>query len=155
MSSSKAGSSRVAELVSSSDNTYETVLRVRHPSLDPAELTDTLRVEPEHCWKAGDPRVSQSGQPIGGQHRDSYWSAPLPVEHVAGAPLSREGALSQQLLSLTTHRDFFKRLQSDGAEVSLVVEIAPAAGLAITLTALSLRRAADLNIEIEFQVVGD
>jgi hypothetical protein len=154
MSSPKAGSSKVAEFTSS-ENTYEVMLRVRHPTLDPAELTETLRMEPEHCWKAGDPRVSQSGQPMGGQHRDSYWSAPLPVESVGGAPVSREVALSQQLLSLSRHRDFFKRLQGDGAELSLVVEIPSASGLAMTLNALALRRAADLNIEIEFQVVGD
>ena len=155
MSASKAGSSRMAELVGSGDDTYVVVLRVRHPTLDPAELTSTLRVEPEHCWKAGDPRVSQSGQPLGGQHRDSYWSAPLPVESVGGATLTREVALSQQLLSLTQHRDFFKRLQADGAELSLVVEIPPVEGPVMTLSAIALRRAADLNVEIEFQVVGD
>ena len=155
MSASKAGSSRIAELVGSGDDTYVVVLRVRHPTLDPAELTSTLRVEPEHCWKAGDPRVSQTGQPIGGQHRDSYWSAPLPVESVGGATLTREVALSQQLLSLTQHRDFLKRLQTDGAELSLVVEIPPVEGPVMTLSAIALRRAADLNVEIEFQVVGD
>jgi len=155
MSSSKAGSSKVMEAVASEDNAYEMVLRVRHPSLDPAVLTNTLRVQPEHCWKAGDPRVSQTGQPLGGQHRDSYWSAPLPVESVGGATLSREVVLSQQLLSLTRHRDFFKGLQADGAEISLVVEIPAVTGPAITLSAVCLRRAADLNIEIEFQVVGD
>ena len=155
MSASKAGSSKIAELVGSGDDTYVVVLRVRHPNLDPAELTKTLRVEPEHCWKAGDPRVSQTGQPIGGQHRDSYWSAPLPVESVGGATLTREVALSQQLLSLTQHRDFLKRLQTDGAELSLVVEIPPVEGPVMTLSAIALRRAADLNVEIEFQVVGD
>jgi hypothetical protein len=155
MTSSKAGTSKVAEMAAGADNTYEVVLRVRHPTLDPAELTGTLRIEPEHCWKAGDPRVSQSGQPLGGQHRDSYWSAPLPVESVGGAILSREAALNQQLLSLTRHRDYFKRLQGDGAELSLVVEIPAVSGPAITLNAVALRRAADLNIEIEFQVVGE
>jgi hypothetical protein len=152
MSASKAGSSKVAEAMTNGDQAYEIVLRARHPSLDPQVLTDTLRVHPEHCWKAGDPRTSQSGQPLGGQHRDSYWSASLPIESAAGAvPL--EAALSQQLLSLTRHRDFFKQLQTEGAQLSLVFEVQPTEGSTITLSAVSLRRLAELNLEVEFQIV--
>jgi len=138
-----------------SENTYEVFLRARHPSLDPAVITEALRIQPEHCWKAGDPRVSQSGQPLGGQHRDSYWSAALPMEGAAGAGLSRETALNQQLLALTRHREFFKSLQAEGAEVSLVIEIPPVAGSALTLSVIGLRRATELNVEIDIQVVGD
>jgi len=49
-------------------------LRVRHPTKDLGVLTDKLRLEPAFTWTAGEPRRSQSGSPLGGNHRDSYWS---------------------------------------------------------------------------------
>src|SRR5690242_6348573 len=70
-------SSNVGQLLPSSAFSYSMSVRVRHPTLDLNVLTDKLRLEPAHSWKAGDPRRSQSGAPLGGQHRDSYWSAPL------------------------------------------------------------------------------
>lgn len=154
MSSSKAGS-RAAELIQSHADTYAVALRVRHATLDPAVLTGTLHLEPAHSWKAGDPRVSQTGAPLGGQHRDSYWSAPLPVETTAGAIPPLEVGLSQQLLQLSRHRDFFKRLESEGAEMFLVLEVSPDAGSALTFGPVLVRRLADLNLAIELQFVED
>jgi Domain of unknown function (DUF4279) len=154
MSQSKAGS-KVAEMIQSGADTYAVALRVRHASLDPAVLTETLRLEPAHSWKAGDPRVSQTGAPLGGQHRDSYWSAPLPIETTAGAAPPLEVGLSQQLLQLSRHRDFFKRLEVEGAEMSLVLEVSPVAGSALTFSPVLVRRLAELNLEMELQFIGD
>jgi hypothetical protein len=62
---------------------------------------------------------------------------------------------SQQLLQLSRHRDFLNKLQSDGGEVSLLVELAPTANASLTFSSASARKLADLNIEVEFQFVGD
>ena len=143
------------KFVSGSAYTYAVSLRVRHPELDPAILTDTLKLAPAHSWKAGAPRQSQSGTAAGGQYRDSYWSAPLPGQMVGGASLALEIFMAQQLLHLGRHRDFFGELQAQGGEVSLLVEIGPIANTVLTLSSTVARRLADLNIEVEFQFPGD
>jgi hypothetical protein len=62
---------------------------------------------------------------------------------------------SQQLVQLGRHRDFLSQLQSDGGEVSLLVELAPTANASLTFSSASARKLAELNIEVEFQFVGD
>jgi len=144
-----------SKFVAGSAYTYAVSLRVRHPTLDPAILTETLKLDPVHSWKAGDPRRSQTGAAIAGQYRDSYWSAPLPGQMVGAATLPLETFIAQQLLQLGRHRDFFSGLQAEGGEISLLVEVAPIANVVLTLSSTVSRRLADLNIEIEFQFPGD
>jgi hypothetical protein len=54
-------SSRVSQVVPGSTLAYAMTLRVRHPTLDPAQLTETLHLEPRHSWRAGEPRRSATG----------------------------------------------------------------------------------------------
>jgi hypothetical protein len=147
--------SRDPKIVPSTDSTYAVTLRLRHPAIDPALLTKTLKLDPVHTWKAGDPRLSQTGAPLGGQHRDSYWAARLPTQIVGTAVLSLETFLSAQLVQLARHRDFLSDFQAHGGEIALVVEVSPLAGTVLTLTNSMSRRLADLNIEVEFQFLGD
>ncbi len=149
-------SSRVSQLVSASAFTYEVSLRVRHPNLDPAVLTETLHLAPLHSWKAGDPRRSATGAVLGGEHRDSYWSAPLPGDAagaIAGFPL--ELFMTQQLLQLSRQREFLSRIQAESGQVSLLIEISRVENAVLTLGTGISRKLADLNIEVEFQFVSE
>jgi hypothetical protein len=148
-------SSHVGQVLPASAFSYAVSLRVRHPTKDLDVLTDKLRLEPAHSWKAGDPRRSQSGSPLGGSHRDSYWSAPLPAQLMGPSSMPLELFFSQQLVQLSRHREFFNSLQSDGGEVSLLVELVPTASASLTFSSASARKLAELNIEVEFQFVGD
>jgi len=107
-------SSNVGQVLPASAFSYAVSLRVRHPTLDLSVLADKLRLEPAHCWAAGEPRRSQTGSPLGGNHRDSYWSAPLPAQMTGPSSMPLELFFSQQLLQLSRHRDFLNKLQSDG-----------------------------------------
>ena len=148
-------SSNVGQVLPASAFSYSVSLRVRHPTLDLSVLTDKLRLEPAHSWTAGEPRRSQAGAPLGGNHRDSYWSAPLPAQMDGHNSMPLELFFSQQVLQLGRHRDFLSKLQSGGGEVSLLVEIAPVANASLTFSSATARKLADLNIEVEFQFVGD
>jgi hypothetical protein len=55
-------------------------LRIRHPAMDPNEMSSAIGVEPEHCFKAGDARTSSSQGRRGGLHSQSYWLAPITAE---------------------------------------------------------------------------
>ena len=147
--------STVSSVVARSTFGYSVSLRVRHPSLDPAELTRALRLEPLHCWRAGEPRRSDTGAALGGEHHDSYWAAPLPGEAVGAAAFPLELFLGRQLLQLGRHRELLDRLRAEGGQVSLLVEISPDESAVLTLGTAVSRQLADLNIELEFQFVSE
>jgi len=146
-------SGHVGQVVAGSAFTYTVSLRVRHPRTDLAILTETLRLDPDHSWTAGDPRRSQSGEALGGQHRDSYWSCTLPAGTLGAGLVPLEGFLHQTIAQLGRHRELLERLQADGGEVSLLVELS--AGSHMTLSSALARRLADLNLQVEFQFAAD
>lgn len=148
-------SSHVGQVLPASAFTYAVSLRARHPKANLGVLTETLRLEPVHSWTAGEPRRSQSGAPLGGKHRDSYWSALLPAQMLDASSMPLEVFLSQQLVQLGRHRDCFARLQSDGGELSLLIEVSPVANAALTLSAAISRKLAELNMDVEFQFGAD
>jgi Domain of unknown function (DUF4279) len=148
-------SRRVSQVVPGSTLTYAMSLRVRHPTLDPALLTETLHLEPLHTWRAGEPRRSVTGTALGGEHRDSYWSAPLPGQGVGAAAFPLEMFLGQQLVQLGRHREFLARLQNESAQISLLIEVSPVENGVLTLSTGTSRKLADLNIEVEFQFVSE
>ena len=134
---------------------YSISLRARHPKSNLDVLTETLRLDPAHTWTAGEPRRSQSGAAAGGQHRDSYWSAPLPGQMLGENSIPLEAFLSQQLVQLGRHRQLFARLQADGGEISLLVELSPTAHASLTFTSAVVRKLADLDFQVEFQFLGE
>ena len=78
---------------------YTVFLRIRHPSIDPDELTRVLGLEPAHAWAAGSPRPSSDASAVRGIHRQSYWVAPLaPAEWAVGfQTLEADGPLATRL----------------------------------------------------------
>lgn len=55
-------------------------LRIRHPAIDPQEISDALELEPEHCFRAGDPRTATTEPGRVGQHAQTYWLASVTTE---------------------------------------------------------------------------
>ena len=55
-------------------------LRIRHPDIDPEEISTALGLTPEHCFKAGESRSSRAGSRSTGRHSQTYWLAPVTAE---------------------------------------------------------------------------
>ena len=53
---------------------YRMSFRIRHPKIDPAEVTRTLSMAPSRAWRAGEPRTTPTGQTLGGLREESYWA---------------------------------------------------------------------------------
>src|SRR5258708_21000818 len=64
---------------------FQLSLRIRHPSMDPADISKKLGIEPEHAFRAGQPRHSTSGL-VPAIHTESYWLAPLDPASWFGNP---------------------------------------------------------------------
>src|SRR6185312_5049318 len=60
-----------------SEYEFTVSLRIRHPTIDPDTITAALGIQPQHCWRAGEPRCDPAGAELGGTYRDSYWMGRL------------------------------------------------------------------------------
>ncbi|MGH9644757.1 MAG: hypothetical protein ACRD3Q_20320 [Terriglobales bacterium] len=114
-------------------------LRIRHPSMDPEEISRGLGIAPEHSFQAGQPR---SGGARGAVHTESYWIGILkPISPVDLSPFVDQRArmaqkqLDAARLSLTwalslgaarvlaSHKDLLRRIRAEGGEARLLVTI--------------------------------
>lgn len=128
----------------------EVRLRIRHPNLDPDEITKELGLVPDHCWKGGDIRPA-IGEEISSKHRaETYWIAPVqfqsPFEHLP----SLEEKLVMAALALKNSKTIWKKLSTGGGRVDLLVTIRGevSASLDLESEAMSLLRGIGLSISI-------
>ncbi|MDE2447742.1 MAG: hypothetical protein KGO22_02145 [Gammaproteobacteria bacterium] len=61
-----------------SEYEFTVSLRIRHPTIDPATISAMLGIEPQHTWRAGEPRCDPAGAELGGAHHD--WMGRLRLE---------------------------------------------------------------------------
>jgi hypothetical protein len=144
-------------------DSYSAFLRVRHPSIDPDEITRELGLAPAHAWAAGSPRGTE---PARGAHPDSYWFAPLEVpawRHAAPLPewlgsqtLPLESFLLAQVRLLTPHKSFFARINIEGGSCELAVTLGMQGRLVVELPASLVRSLAALDLSVTLEVAtGD
>jgi hypothetical protein len=132
---------------------FELSLRIRHPSIDPAEISRELQLQPEHSFRAGEPRTSSSGLAATALHAESYWLASLdPFSAQAPAMMGVDSALALCATQFgRRHAPFFQRLLAEGGEVCLLIELSPDAVGSFSITPAIARAMADLGIALEFE----
>jgi|SRR5882672_4777200 len=167
------------DLLRERPRTFELALRVRHPSMDPAAISRELRLKPEHSFKAGEPRESSSGIAATALHSESYWVATLdpgewPAEHLSSFdfPGVPRGAMAKERMRvmlnslgmaltigtthfLRAHADFLRRVQSEGGDVGLIVELPADASQSFTLTPQVAKVLSDFGVSIDFEFTND
>ena len=107
-------------------NSYEfTVsLRIRHPAIDPAKITAALGIEPQHTWRAGEPRCDAAGVELGGAHHDSYWMGRLMEEpQLSSDSVSVERVILKTLSQLRRAQSFLEQLNAEGGVAQLLVSL--------------------------------
>jgi hypothetical protein len=155
---------------------FELSLRIRHPSMDPAELSRELGMKAHSSFRAGDPRRSRSGHPTASVHGESYWLGTLDsgsspgadwltgFAHLEVAQKSHDKTVARNLgwaLSfhathvLRTHAAVLERIRNEGGQVSLLVALSPAEVDSFSVTPEVSRIFSHLGITIEFEMTGD
>lgn len=135
-------------------------LRVKHPRLDPKEITRVLSMTPEHTLDAGR-RASVSTS-------ESYWIAPLsftgieeswrdPGETEAGSSMlagfsalsmpSDESIVGLALRRLQSHQRFFRSIADEGGTATLLINVNKTGSMAIPPSLA--RKLADLGLTLE------
>jgi hypothetical protein len=97
-------------------------LRIRHPEIEPAKITEALGLQPQHSWKAGESRHPSTGG--SGEHRDSYWIARLMEEpQLLTSQTSIESVLVQTITQLRRAQAFLEQLHAEGAMSELSISL--------------------------------
>ena len=133
--------------------TYSISLRLHHPSIDPAEITQALGLKPKRAWKAGDTRQTPKGMPLEGIYRESYWYTDL----IQDGEHSSEGTLIEEYLDyfakqLAPSRDFFARIRSEGGRVELSIGLYNDRNFGFELPPSLLSAAADIGLSLLFDI---
>lgn len=150
---------------------FQLSLRIRHPSIDPEQISRRLGIDAEHSFRAGQPRDAGRST-VAPVHAESYWLGTLdPDTLLLGtefdlgsmpevSPHARAvafGVLDSALTVLTSvvllrHSDFFRQLQSEGGEVRLIVALSARKARGFTLTPHLGKALSDLRIPVDFEL---
>jgi hypothetical protein len=107
-----------------SDYEFMMSLRIRHPRIDPAEITRVLGIEPQHNWRVGDLRAGNAGDEIDGIRRESYWMGRLMTAPVlARDQVGVESEIEHTLGTLRRCFSFLETLKAQGGSAELHVSL--------------------------------
>jgi hypothetical protein len=154
---------------------FTAALRIRHPSIDPDEISARLGLKPLHCWRAGDPRNAGSGEPGKSSRTETYWvgllpASPIPMETLAapygtrlGAwPLSIRVALRSPeflmfvpILNMWRDRIFWKGFAQEGGSIELLINVERDDGFRLDLRPNLLSMLVELGIGLSFSVESE
>jgi Domain of unknown function (DUF4279) len=147
----------VAEIVPSVQHDNFTVsLGIRHPSIDPDEITRSLGFEPQHSWKAGDKRRTAQGRPLDGNYHESYWTGEFrELDASLRGVVEIEAVLLQAVVQLRRSQKFLSRLQSEGATVELHVQVAGGSEFTFALSTQLISMIARSGFSLVLRVHAD
>jgi hypothetical protein len=86
-------------------------LCVKHPSLDPSTVSESLNIQPQFAWGVGDPVGSRA-------RRSTLWHGIL---FEGSGAIEFERALTGVLSLLSDRQDFLSEITTSGGELSLMV----------------------------------
>lgn len=136
-----------------SDYEFTMALSIRHPTAEPADITKSLGIEPQHAWRVGDTRRGPGGESLEGTYRESYWigrlmdEPQLSVDHV-----SVESVVLRTLAQLRKSFQFLAGLNTDGGVVELHVTIFARKDFRLEFLPESLALLGRLGVALAFEV---
>lgn len=161
------------KLSKSDSELFQLSLRIRHPSLDPADLSREFRIEAEHSFRAGDPRPSRSGLAPASVHAESYWLGALSPASWIRLPLadprlqvaqqglsavvtrSLTSVLSLSARFLSLHAETLQRVHAEGGQISLLVAVPTDEVSSFSVAPEVSRIFGELGVALEFEFTGD
>jgi hypothetical protein len=136
-----------------SEYEFTVSLRIRHPRIDPATITATLGIQPQHTWRAGQPRCDPAGAELGGAHHDSYWMGRLMDEpQLSSDSVSVEGVILKTLRQLRRAQPFLEQLRAEGGVAELFVSLYARDDFRLELSSDSLILLGRLHLAVALDV---
>lgn len=150
---------------------FSIALRVRHPSIDPAEVTRRLGIEPQHAWRVGEPRRVDDDDAGSAVHRETYWVGLLPPPRLIGPALppwiepataerlraaanAPQASLYFTLLKMKRSATFWREFSEQGGTVECQLQVNKTDRFQIDLSQALLLALVDLRITLSIEVDG-
>lgn len=153
---------------------FSVTFRIRHPSIDPAELSRQLGIEPQHAWRAGEPRRLESGEVGSGVYRETFWvgllQAPLPwsgmlpeLQHGRAGPLIaavKTGPVLPQitlyftLLKMKRAAAFWRALTDQGGTVECRLQVHNTDGFQLEMSQALMLMLVELRVGLSIEIDG-
>jgi hypothetical protein len=136
-------------------NEYEftIALCIRHPTMDPASITQSLGIEPQHTWRAGEARRGPTGEELEGAYHQSYWTGRLMEEpQLSSEQTTVESVLLTTLSQLRRSYDFLQQLSTDGGTAELTVSLFARGVFRLDLSPESSALLGRLRLTIAFDI---
>ena len=114
-------------------------LQINHFFLDPAAMTEAMKMQPTRMWRFGQIRKTSTGAAIDGKARHSFWEYAVPVDSTKG--------IGEFLDMLESKAAFLSALPSYSGAAEIVVESSDGKKISDALSAADLKRLAALYIE--------
>ena len=149
---------------------FSIALRIRHPSIDPAEITQRLGIDPQHAWRAGEPREIDAGDVGSSLHRETYWVGLLPHRPMLGpvlgthtvrvAELVREAtshpqvALYFTLLKMKRTTGFWREFAEQGGTIECLLQVHKTERFQLDLSQALLLALVELKITLSIEIDG-
>lgn len=127
---------------------FRVALKVRHPDIDPAEISTALNLAPRRMTRAGAPRTSTKGDVLTGVYQFSHWSHAFDVENASELGAVLHGLVEQ----LQTHQQFFHRVVREGGSVELFCGIWAAGNWDEILSYSLMGQLAALHLDLRLDV---
>ena len=135
------------------DYEFTMSLRIRHPEMDPARITQALGQQPQHSWRAGEGRKDAEGDLRQGSYRESYWMCALmPHPKLATENIGVESELLQVLTSLQNSFSFLQALHASGGASEVHVSVFASQAFRIELLAEMVSRLGRVGIGMTIEV---
>jgi len=136
-----------------SEYEFTVSLRIRHPSIGPSRITEALGIEPQHTWKAGEPRGDPGSGDRGGVYRESYWMGRLMDEpQLSSGQVSVETVLLQTLTQLRRSQPFLEQLSADGGVAELSISLFARENFRLELSSDSLALLGRLRLSVALDI---
>lgn len=127
---------------------FDVRLLIRHPNIDPLEISQTLNLTADRSWKVGDQRNTPSGTSLEGVHKLTSWS--YNWQYVGERHFF---ALSENILHRFEHqRGFFTGITTDGGETHLIISLFGRFNIGDSATSNFLKMLNEMDIQLGVDV---
>jgi hypothetical protein len=146
--------------------------RIRHPHIDPAELSRQLGVDPQHSWRAGEPREREPGEVGSGVYRETFWIGsltatqpwagmlpeptrlgPLAVAIKTG-PVQPQVTLYFTLLKMKRAAAFWREFMEQGGSIECLLQIHDTENFQLEISQALLLMLVELKVALSIEVDG-
>ena len=153
---------------------FSVTFRIRHPSIDPAELSRQLGIEPQHAWRAGEPRRLESGEVGSGVYRETFWVGLLPaplalvrdaaraaarprgplIAAVKTGPVLPQITLYFTLLKMKRAAAFWRAFTDQGGTVECRLQVHKTDGFQLEMSQALMLMLVELKVALSIEVDG-